>query len=40
MAKRVGVEKEILVKELKEGRSVIDRYCVTFDHGDRVIVER
>jgi hypothetical protein len=22
------------------GRSVIDRYCVTFDHGDRVIVER
>jgi len=22
------------------GRSVIDRYCVTFDHGGKVIVER
>jgi len=46
MLELVGLEENIEVRitavenEFIIGRSVIDRYCVTFDHGDRVIVER
>jgi hypothetical protein len=42
----VGLEENIEVRitaigtEFILGRSIIDRYCVLFDHGERVIIER